>query len=327
MDVTAVSDGSGTAVEPAWDGRPRLSVVVCAYSERRWPFLVEIVATVLAQRPHQLVLVIDHNDVLLKRAGEAFPGVTVIANQAKRGLSGARNTGVSSTDGEIVVFLDDDAHPRAGWLNLVAGGFADPAVIGIGGSALPRWEHAQPEWFPAEFLWVVGCSYRGLPQSAQPIRNPIGANMAFRRSVFDSVGGFTDGIGRIGRVPLGCEETEFAIRATREVGGRIELLGTAEVDHFVPVDRTSWGYFRRRCWAEGLSKALVAQLVGSDAALQSERTYLVRALPQGVARGIADALRGDPAGVSRAGAILAGLLVTAAGYLRGRLAREPGVRS
>ncbi|MDX6197452.1 MAG: hypothetical protein QOJ79_603, partial [Actinomycetota bacterium] len=82
----------------------------------------------------------------------------------------------------------------------------------------------------------------------------------------------------------------------------------------------TWRYFRRRCYAEGISKAVVAGLTGSDAALASERTYVRRTLPAGVARGLAAAVRGDVSGLVRAAAIVAGLVVTSAGYLRGRLA-------
>ena len=87
-------------------------------------------------------------------------------------------------------------------------------------------------------------------------------------------------------------------------------------------DRARWRYFRRRCWAEGLSKAAVARSVGSEAALECERSYVTRTLPTGVGRGLADALRGDRFGVARSGAIVAGLMITAGGYLLGLLNTE-----
>ena len=153
--------------------------------------------------------------------------------------------------GALIVFLDDDAVPRPEWLTELTEAFADEHVIGTGGIAAPAWEIEPPDWLPEEFLWVVGCTYRGVPQVAAEIRNPIGANMAFRRSVIRQAGGFTDGIGRIGRAPLGCEETEFSIRAARITGGRILQQPAAQVDHLVTADRLSLGYFVRRCWAEG----------------------------------------------------------------------------
>ena len=49
----------------------------------------------------------------------------------------------------------------------------------------------------------IGCRYHGLPTQSAPIRNPIGADMSFRRAVFDRTSGFTSGVGRVGRTPLG----------------------------------------------------------------------------------------------------------------------------
>ena len=47
------------------------------------------------------------------------------------------------------------------------------------------------------------------------LRNVIGCNMAFRATVFDTAGLFGEDLGRVGRVPYGCEETELCIRITR----------------------------------------------------------------------------------------------------------------
>lgn len=313
----------GEGIESSeWSGLrvpPRVSVVTCAYTAERWDALVAAVASAQAQdpSPSEVVVVIDHNSELLIRANAELSGVRVFANEEGSGLSGARNTGVRHATGEIVAFLDDDARAQPGWLRALARAFEDPSVIGAGGIAAPLWDSRAPAWIPPEFLWVVGCSYRGLPQTAEEIRNPIGANMAFRRTVLQRVGGFTNGIGRVGRTPLGCEETEVSIRARAATGGRIVHLPDAKVDHRVSRDRTRWRYFRRRCWAEGISKAVVSQSVGRQAALESERTYVMRTLPSGVWHGLTDAFRGDRSGIARSGAIVIGLTITAAGYLLG----------
>ena len=87
--------------------------------------------------------------------------------------------------------------------------------------------------------------------------------------------------------------------------------------HLVPADRSRFSYFRARCYAEGLSKALVTASVGAGDGLSSERRYTTRTLPSGVAAGLADAFRGDVSGLTRAGAITAGLTATVAGYAAG----------
>ena len=229
------------------------SVIVCAHTEERWPVLAEAVEAVLAQSPPplELLLVIDHNEALLERArAEWSEPVRVMANEEARGLSGARNTGVRHAGGDIVVFLDDDAVPEPGWLQGHAAAYASSDVMGAGGTVTPRWAAPRPGWIPEEFLWVMGCRYRGVPPGDAVVRNPIGANMSFRREVVTGVGGFASDLGRVGKTPLGCEETDLSIRAHSAYPGlTVRMVPEARVSHLVPEGRTTWRYFRSRCWS------------------------------------------------------------------------------
>lgn len=298
-----------------------VSVIICAYTERRWTDLLAAVASVQSQHSqvHEIVVVIDHNDQLMAQAQVALPSVTVIANAEERGLSGARNTGIARATGAILAFLDDDAAARPDWLERLVAPFDDDNVLGVGGAAVPVWAGAPPAWFPAEFLWVVGCSYTGMPTQVAEIRNLMGCNMAFRSNVFAEVGGFRPGIGRVGRRPVGCEETELCIRARQHFrGGTFIFRPDAAVCHRVPEERSRPGYFRARCYAEGISKALVSRCVGTGDALSSERAYVLRTLPVGIVRRLRSR-SGGPARFRQAFAIVAGVGVTAAGYFAGRI--------
>lgn len=306
--------------------RPGVAVVICAFDERRWPILERAVAETIDQLRDgdELVVVIDHNSTLLGRARDAWAScnrVHVLPNGGGRGLSGGRNTGIEHSSAAVVAFLDDDAVPRAGWLDALGARFAEPVVAGVGGAVLPRWEvGAAPRWFPDEFTWVVGCDYRGLPEDGAPIRNPIGANMAIARDAFEAAGGFSERLGRTGELPTGCEETELGIRIRAELPGRSVLRDTsAVVDHLVPAARGTLRYLVRRCWNEGRSKAALSSLVGSGAALASERGHALRLVTHAPARYLAQAATGDLGGLARAGCCLLGLAVTGAGYLSGRL--------
>jgi len=302
-----------------------MSVVICAYTERRWDDIVAAVASVRAQTrpPARTILVVDHNPPLLERACVAFTDLRVVPNAGRGGLSGARNTGVAHAVGDVVAFLDDDARAEPDWLERLAAAYSSPSVVGVGGAATPVWPGRRPSWLPPEFDWVVGCSFAGMPTARAPVRNLIGANMSFRREVFGTVGGFTDGIGRVGSRPLGCEETELGIRLRRwRLGVRLVYEPDAVVRHRVTADRAAWRYFCSRCYAEGLSKAMVARLVGARDALETERRYVRSVLPRAVLRGLDPRRRHRAAGIASACAVLAGLGLTAAGYARGRLVRR-----
>ncbi len=298
-----------------------VSVVICAHTEARWDELARAVLSVQSQSvaPLEILVVIDHNPALLERAREELLSAVVIENREPRGISGSRNSGIAAARGAVVAFLDDDAIAAQDWIEQLLPGYADPGVLGVGGAIAPFWLRSRPDWFPEEFNWVVGCTYRGMPSAAASVRNLIGCNMSFRREVFRAIGGFRHGIGRVGRRPCGCEETELCIRLRqRWPGATLRYNPQARVLHQVPAGRATWSYFQARCYLEGGSKALVARLVGAADGSATERAYVLRALPRGIACGLADAaVRRDISGLLRAAAIGAGLAITTAGYLRG----------
>ncbi len=304
-----------------------IAVVMCAYTEKRWEDCLSAYRSLVAQsrRANEIVIVVDHNPALLARMRAELPAARVIANTNTRGLSGARNTGVAASSADLVLFLDDDATPRPNWIEQMTAPFADDTVVGVGGWAVPAWdEPGRPHWFPESFLWVVGSSYEGQSRKPGDIRNPLGCAMAFRRTALTATEGFSDGIGRVGTHPLGCEETELSVRITRAIdGARIVGQPSAVVSHRVTEGRMTGRYFVRRCYWEGVSKAVVTSLVGSQAALSSEKAYTTKVLPRAFSRGLLGLVSGNLAGPRQSVAIVAGLLATSLGYGRGRL----GVRS
>ena len=269
--------------------------------------------------PEQLIVVIDYNPTLYERAKQQFPTATITTNVEQRGISGARNSGVALAEGEIVVFLDDDAAAMPNWLENLIKPYSDPEVVGVGGLIEPIWEKGQPKWFPTEYNWVIGCTYKGTATHTTQIRNMIGCNMSLRREVFGVVGGFSNGIGRIGTRPLGCEETELCIRVSQQwPHKKILYEPNAIVHHHVPAWRGHWKYFQARCYAEGLSKAQITHIVGQRQGLSSERYYVLKTLPAGVVRSLRDVvIKCELYGLSRAATIVAGLVITVFGYLKG----------
>ncbi|TAK33778.1 MAG: glycosyltransferase family 2 protein [Chloroflexota bacterium] len=301
-----------------------LSAVICTYTDNRWEDLAAAVESLRQQEPppKEIIIVVDHNPALQQQADAYFEDALVIPNREPRGLSGARNSGVAAAQGTLIAFLDDDATAAPGWLARLSHWCEHPQVLGAVGAIEPVWLSGRPAWFPQEFLWVVGCTYRGLPKTVATVRNLLGGGMCIKREVFQAVGGFRTEMGRVGTIPLGCEETELCIRA-RQVrpDGAFVYDPQALILHRVPAWRARWRYYFSRCYAEGLSKATLSQLVGFRDGLSSERDYVMRTLPRGILEGVQVALRGDRTGLARASAIVTGLILTGAGYLTGRMRR------
>jgi GT2 family glycosyltransferase len=294
---------------------PAVSIVIPTHSDLRWTALVRTVASARSQRyqPAEIVVVVDHNPALYRRARRDLAGVTVLENLYAQGVSGNRNTGAFHTSTSLIAFLDDDTIAATDWLeNLVKPLVADASVVGAGGGIAPDWEGAVPRWMPEEFLWAVGGSYAGMPTSTAPIRNVWSASMIVRRDTFLAVGGFRTGFGKLGNQNR-PEDTELCLRMSALAGGHWMYVPDAMIRHEVPAARSTFGFFLRRCYAEGRGKVAMAGLLDGSQSLGSERDYL-RSLPRAVFRNLAAATRGRGAHHAlKAGGVLAGVAAAGVG--------------
>jgi glycosyltransferase involved in cell wall biosynthesis len=88
---------------------PRISVIIPAHNAERW--LQNTIASVLQQRMQDLEVIVvnDGSTDGTGRLARAFqdPRVVVV-DQANRGVSAARNTGIAHARGEYLTFLDAD---------------------------------------------------------------------------------------------------------------------------------------------------------------------------------------------------------------------------
>jgi cellulose synthase/poly-beta-1,6-N-acetylglucosamine synthase-like glycosyltransferase len=315
--------------------RPSVSAVVCGTAQRSWQQLVAAVNSARDQtlRPQRVVVVIDHNDTLLGRVREHFtglPDVLVVPNDYGPGSSGTRNTGIRHTGTELVALLDATSTATPDWLEKLVLPFEnDPTVVGTGGRVEALWsaDSRRPAWLPPEFDWVVGASYRGLPEDPQPVRNVWADNMAVRRDVFDKCGGFRFTFGAPG-VPARPQDTDLCVRMSAAGdGGRWIYQPNAVVLSQVPPEQQTLRFFLRRCVAEGRGKAELARLIGPDEALSSERTYLREVVPAAAGEGLHGLGRaGWSARAARSACAVAGVACAGAGYV-GSIGRERVARA
>lgn len=108
-----------------------------------------------------------------------------------------RNMGALAAEGDILVFIDDDAYPRADWLANAAARLADPAIHALGGPGL-----TPPEDPPlAQLSGIVFASplvsgnfrYRYFIQGAlRRVEDFPSCNLFIRRAAFEAIGGFRE---------------------------------------------------------------------------------------------------------------------------------------
>lgn len=289
-----------------------VSVVIPTYAMERWRELCEAIRTVREQTVPvaSIVVVVDHNAELLERARHELADVIVIANTGSRGASGARNAGAAVAKDEVVAFIDDDMLVRPTWLETLLSHFSIDNVVGVGGRSQPLWPTVRPRWLAPELDWAVGASYRGMPVVSEPVRNVWSGNMAIRREIYEVVGGFRNGFGKIGHRP-NPEDTDLCLRATAASSGGVWIYEPAAVaSHHIPREYTTLWFILTRCFTQGKGKANLATMNGVGRSTSTERWYVKRVLPDGIMRGFREASRGDVFGLCRS-LVIAGCLCMA----------------
>lgn len=288
-----------------------VGVMVATHRSDRLALVRTAVASVQAQtrEPDELLVMVDADEALAEQVRAAVPGVRVAAMGVNSGVSAARTRGAELMTSDLVVFLDDDAVADERWLERLLAPMADPAVLGASGRSLAVFGARRPAWLPEEFLWTVGCSYRGMPTEPARVRNFYGGCAVVRREPFLAVGGFDPATGYHGDVIGGGEEADFCVRAAAATGGEFAFEPGAVIRHAVPASRLTWRYFLRRTYGEGVMKARLAARLPAGA-LGPERSFAVR-LPLAAARAV---VTGHPA---RALGIVVGCLAVLAGLVVG----------
>jgi GT2 family glycosyltransferase len=300
-----------------------ISVVVSTYSEKKLESVIECLDSLMRQtfQPAEIILALDKNEALIEFYKARIPlGVKLVVSDGF-GLSRARNAGINNACGDVIAFIDDDAVADKRWLENLVNNYDDPHVSGVGGLIWPRWEGKQPSWFPEELYWVVGCSYKGLPEKKSTVRNLIGCNMSFRKSVFEKVGYFHEGMGRVGSKLTGHEDTEFSVRAARKIAEiKIVYDPSAKVYHKVPQSRTDLGYVVRRCYAEGFSKAVfLNQEANAREVMNVERNHLRNLFSSSIAERLC---RSHESGkIAQISVLLLSTSVVLLGYVVGKSSR------
>lgn len=246
-----------------------ISVVLCTYNPND-ETLGRALDAILAQRLESGswdLLVVDNNSnpPVGSRACVLSRGVRVVT-EPRQGLAHARECGVRNTEGSILVFVDDDNVISPDYLREVAGVFLNPAIGVVSGAVFPEYEKQPGTWF-ADFENMLAVrrprTERAYLTTIPSYTDffPIGAGMAVRREIIRSyhesiTGGSELVTGRTGSQLASAEDVDLDFFALSQ-GYLIGTVGSMELRHIIPAERTTPGYLSRLSVAATISAAQV----------------------------------------------------------------------
>jgi GT2 family glycosyltransferase len=117
-------------------GTPAVSIVIPTFNNASLTFrCVNSIRANPITASFEIIIVDDGSRFLHKRRLRGLSGVTVVSLRKNGGFILACNAGVAKARAEIVVMLNNDTYPHAGWLDALMGNFLEPK-IGLVGAKL-----------------------------------------------------------------------------------------------------------------------------------------------------------------------------------------------
>lgn len=257
---------------------PLISIALCT-AGRRPELLRRSLASLVAQDDARVEMLVVENAVVPTLGPSALPPGVRYVHERRTGLDAARNRAVAEAAGELIAFIDDDCEADPAWVSALREAFSDGADCVTGRVVAASTSLPTERWFEARFSFDRGTASRtfrsadvgaGVPFC--PWEVGTGCNMAFRRGVVESVGGFDERLD-MGTPIGGAGDLDMFARLL--VAGRsVRYEPDALVRHH---HRTTAGALRR-------------QFLGYGATFSALGTLAVRRWPQwrrAVLRGVA----------------------------------------
>jgi len=241
---------------------PLLSIIVCTYNREKYiEDTLHYLSNQSVDHRQYEVLIIDNNSS--DRTASICQGF--IENKGhenfyyfleeKQGLTYARNRGISESKGEYLAFLDDDAWVGNTYCEKIIEFFTRHLdVSAIGGKIIPLYEGTEPTWM-TKFLWplVAGLDLGGEIKEFKYSKYPIGANMAFRASVFKQYGLFNVKLGRRGKGLEGGDEKDIVYRLKKDQK-KVVYVPSIVARHIIPDFRIQKSYIKGQAIGVGTSE-------------------------------------------------------------------------
>ncbi len=260
-----------------------LSVILCTYNRERYIYNVLESIAAGGYGDYEIVLVnnnsTDGTEGECQRFAKEHPEVKMrYCVERQQGLSYARNRGIRESQGDVLVYVDDDALVNREYLQTYADFFErNGEAVAAGGPIIPRYDGCEePDWMSHYTRQLVtGKLYLGDKEREFPGEAfPGGGNAAYRKNVFDTVGLFNTDLGRKGNSLIGAEEKDLFDKMTSH-GMKFYYLPTAILYHLIPPKKLTQDDFDRLTTGIGQSERFRTRQIG-------KKKYLIRLAKEAV---------------------------------------------
>jgi glycosyltransferase involved in cell wall biosynthesis len=241
----------------------KATVIVCTYNrcDTLAKTLESLAASTIPDSVEWEIAVIDNNSSdrtrqVVEDFSRRFPGRFRYAFEPRQGKSFALNRGIRETQADVLAFTDDDVIAEPTWLWNLTRDLFSGEWQGAGGKILPLNTAPIPDWIPRDTYGVLWGSFDLGDESRDIGLAPYGANMAFRRDVFEHGLFRTD----IGPGVRGARSTNFEDQNIGEGvlrrGGKLRYEPEAVIHHPFDTQRISRKYILNRFFQMGRYIAL-----------------------------------------------------------------------
>lgn len=206
----------------------------------------------------------DETEAVLQRARNRLGTRLRVVRETRPGKSLAVAAALVGCHADVLALTDDDVLVADDWVTRIRCVMADSRLALAGGPVLPLHDGPLPRWLegadrsPLGRLGApLGLLDYGGERSPLGARVLLGANMAVRRDVFLSIGGFPAGLGKLRGTLLSGEDHEVCERV--QAAGHLAVYDPSiRVRHLVPPERLRRGYFLRWFFWSGVTHAAMA---------------------------------------------------------------------
>lgn len=237
-----------------------VSVVIPTFDQR---YLARTLAGLEGQTRQDFEVIVVENGARSSRTSKVIADWTGSCElryvfEPLLGTNIARNSGVESATGTIVALLDDDCLPAEDWIESISSAYdrhTDAEIIG--GRVTLEFDEGKPAWclspfpqFLSEIDW--GDHSRQLGDGEWL----AGANLTFRKSTFERLGGFRENFGQSGRgdIQFGNDELEFYRRAVVHTRKNVWYSPDIRAKHYIPDTRLAIESLESRRYGQGYSE-------------------------------------------------------------------------